>query len=213
MRLTTKTLLLLILLTGLAVLAGCAGQAEMPGQEPVITDVQSYFPTEPSLTWTYEGSGNEYAGFTRTVIYREGNQVQMAENNGGTRLGRVYQVSAEAITQTLSREEYYSNDSLLNEKPHQRQILLKAPLKVGQVWEDMQNKREIVSINESVQLPAGTFQHVVKVKITSLDPQQKDHLQFEYYAPDAGLIMREFRGDNYVVTSKLQSLQRMAAAE
>lgn len=208
MRLGVKGLILLTILTGLFILAGCAKDQEPPPQETAITDVRSYFPTEPALTWSYEGTGNEYAAFTRSVMYRQEQQVQMAESNGGTRLGQVYSVTADAIIQTLSLEEFYADQSLLSEKANRHQILLKTPLKAGTVWQDGQDKREIISIDETVQVPAGSFRNVVKIKITSLDPQQQQHQRLEYYAPHTGLIMREFMADNFHITSKLASFSK-----
>lgn len=211
MRLQGKTLMMLMLLTGLLIFTGCAKNQEPPPPEPVITDVRNYFPTEPALTWSYEGTGNEYASFTRRVLYRQENQVQMVEDNGGTRMGLVYKMTTDAITQTLALEEFYSDQNLLHEKSNRNQILLKAPLKAGATWQDSQDKREIISISETVQVPAGSFQNVVKIKITPLDPQQK-HQLLEYYAPHTGLIMREFIADDYYVTSKLASFEKTASS-
>lgn len=198
-------LLALAIVLGLSILVGCAEQPGPAPQEPAVTDVRSYFPTNPALTWTYEGIGNEYAAFTRKVLFQQDNQVQMAEDNGGTRMGQVYQVTAEAVIQTFSLEEYYTDNNLLGEKSNRHQILLKAPLIAGAVWQDGRDKREVLSINETVQVPAGTFSQVVKIKISSLDPQQEGR-QFEYYAPHTGLIMREFIADNYTIASKLKTI-------
>lgn len=203
MRLRKKFIFMLLVMSGLLIFSACANQPQLPAQTPAFPDLRSYFPAEPGATWTYEGSGNEYAGFTRKTTYRRDDKVQMSESNGGTKLGQVYQVSTGAIIQTLSLEEYYDDYSLLSHEPNQYKILLKAPLAVGTVWQNNQEKREIVSCNETVQVPAGSFTQVVKIKITPLNPQRND-LQFEYYAPQTGLIMREFVADGYVVTSKLK---------
>lgn len=211
MRLMGKFFILITLLTGLFIQAGCAKE-QGPPPESAITDVRSYFPADPALTWSYEGTGNEYASFTRRVMSRQGSQVQMAENNGGTRLGQVYDVTADAVILTLSREEFYTDQSLFGEKSNRRHILLKAPLKAGAVWQDEQDKREIIGIDETVQVPAGSYRNVIKVKITSLDPRRHDQ-RFEYYAPDTGLIMREFVDADYSIISALKSFKKTVASE
>jgi hypothetical protein len=196
-------LLILSTLVALSTLIGCAEQPEPTSPEPVITDMRIYFPTNPASTWSYAGYGNEFAAFTRKVLLKQGDQVQIMEDNGGTRMGQVYQVTAETVIQTYSTEEYYSDKNLLGEKSNRHLILLKAPLKAGAVWQDDRDKHEVLSINETVQVPAGTFSKVIKVKITSLDSQQ-EAWQFEYYAPHTGLIMREFMGKDYAIASKLK---------
>lgn len=192
------------MLMALSILIGCAEQPGPTPPESAITDVRSYFPTNPASTWIYEGYGNEFAAFTRKVILQQGDRVQMMEDNGGTRMGQVYQVTAEAVIQTYSTEEYYTDKNLLNEKSNRHLLLLKTPIKAGAVWQDDRDKREVLSINETLQVPAGTFSNVIKVKITSPDSQQETQ-QFEYYAPHTGLILREFIGKDYTIASKLKS--------
>jgi hypothetical protein len=75
----------MVLIASVLVLPGCYKQSDSPTpQEKAINDVRIYFPTEQNLTWAYEGSGNEYAAFTRKVIYKEDSRVQIAQDNGGT---------------------------------------------------------------------------------------------------------------------------------
>ncbi len=210
MRFARKSLIFLMLFN-LIVFTTCAAKTGSPFDEiTTISDVRAFFPTQPGLTWVFEGSGNEYASFTRTVIRSEGDRVQVNDNNEGTSMGKVFHVTSDAIVQEFSTEEFYSDKTLFNEKPNTHLVYLKAPLKGGALWQDCQGKREIVSINETVQVPAGSFQHVVKVKITPLN-QKPANEQFEYYAAGTGLIMREFFSDGYVITSKLKSFSNGSA--
>lgn len=208
--------LLIVAMTAVFVAAavGCAKKPAPPPPTPeaAVTDVRGYFPAEPKLTWVYEGSGNEYAGFTARAMLREGDRVQFSHNSGGTRLGQVYQVSAAEVTLLFSREEFYSDASLLAEKPNRHRVILKAPLKAGASWESAQERREVVGVSEAVQVPAGTYHNVVKIKVTSLAAQASGQT-FEYYAPDIGLVLREFIAGQDRIVSRLKAHKQTPASE
>ncbi|MBP2665722.1 MAG: hypothetical protein H6Q76_702, partial [Firmicutes bacterium] len=194
-----RKILIFFILFNLIAFTTCAAKTDSSVEAvTTIADVRDFFPTQTGLTWVFEGSGNEYASFTRTVRRSDGDRVQLNDNNAGTSTGKVFHVTSDAIVQEFSTEEFYSDKSLFNEKPNSHLVYLQAPLKAGTFWRDYQGNREIVSINETVQVPAGSFQHVVKVKITPLN-QKPANEQFEYYAAGTGLIMREFFADGYVI--------------
>ena len=203
MRFARKSLILLILIN-LILFSVCAAAPIPPLEENDLADVRNFFPTTVGLVGVFEGSGNEYAGFTRTVTYKDGDRVQVTDDNGATSMGKIFRVTADALVQIFATEEFYTDKTLFNEKPNRHQVLLKAPLKVGTLWQDSQEKREIISTNEKIQVPAGFFQNVVKVKITPLLSQPTNE-QFEYYAPGTGLILREFISGDYAIISKLKS--------
>jgi hypothetical protein len=189
------------------VLPGCYKRSDFPTlQEKAINDVRIYFPTEQNLTWAYEGSGNEYAAFTRKVIHKEDSRVQLAQDNGGTRLGMVLQVLPEAVSVIYVREEFYTDAKLFGEAANRHEILLKAPLKAGAVWENDRERREVISIDETVQVPAGTYSNVVKVKVTSLAANTVNE-NVEYYAPGVGLVLRQFITGGDKIESRLKALK------
>lgn len=204
MRLARKGLIFFVLFNLIVSTTYAAKPDSQPEDGTAIPDVRAFFPTQPGWTWVFEGRGNEYASFTRTVTRRDGDRVQVNDNNGGTSMGKVFHVTSDAIVQEFSTAEFFSDKILFNEKPNTHLVVLIAPIKAGTLWQDYQGKREIVSINETVQVPAGCFQHVVKVKIAPLN-QNPANEQFEYYAAGTGLIMREFFSEGYVITSKLKS--------
>lgn len=190
------------------ILLGCqkAPTPTNPPAEDVITDVSTYFPIEAKLTWIFEGEGNEYASFTRRVMVQQVNRSQFAEDNGGTKMVMVYQVEPDKVKRTFFEPEFYSDKNMLNEAANQSEIILKGPLKVGSAWQDDKNKREVLGIREKVTVPAGTFENVVKIRITPLQGESQGSELFEYYAPNTGLILREFiSGENFKVISKLKS--------
>jgi hypothetical protein len=203
-----KKILTMLLIAFVLVLPGCYKRPASPSSlEKSITDVRVYFPAEQNLTWIYEGSGNEYAAFTRKVIYKQGSKVQLAQDNGGTRLGIVLQVLPEAVLLNYTEEEFYSDTSLFNQAANRSEVLLKAPLKAGAIWEAGRERREVINIEESVQVPAGNYSNVVKLKVTSLEANTASE-NFEYYAPNVGLVLRQFTTGNDKIESRLKTLQR-----
>lgn len=190
-----KVLAIILVTISVLSLAACSKQntalSEKLPKEQSITDVSVYFPIDSELAWIYEGTGNEYAGFTRKVIRRQDNMAQFSENNGGTQMGLVYQVTPEAVILTHAVEEYYSDGSLLSRQANRNEVLLKAPLKPGASWQDVRYKREVVSIADTITVPGGTFTSVIRIKSTPLNQINAASL-LEYYAPGVGLIAREY---------------------
>jgi len=204
-----KLLAIILVTISVLSLAACSKQNTAPSEklpkEESITDVSVYFPVDSGLAWIYEGTGNEYAGFTRKVIRRQDKLAQLGENNGGTQMGLVYQVTPEAVSLIYAVEEYYSDGSLLSRQPNRNEILLKAPLKPGASWQDARYKREVVSIADTITMPGGTFTSVIRIKGTPLNQTNTASL-IEYYAPGVGLIAREYIiSEDSQITSKLKS--------
>lgn len=167
----------------------------------------AFFPAAPGRIWTYEGEGMEFAGFTRRVMFQQGNTFQVVDDNGGARVVRVFAVDSNSVGQIFSLAETDTEANFIDRPAKEKIILLKAPLAAGAVWQDDQYRRQVISTNETVAVPAGTFTNVIKVKITAIDSSKTDWHMFEYYAADTGLIMREFLGpDNYLVKAKLKSV-------
>ena len=206
---------MLYLLIFAVLLFGCAKKATDPpasndqkSETTTITDVSSYFPAERNHFWEYEGSGNEYASFTRKVLYQKDDLVEITENNGGTVMGMVFKKSSKEIVQIFSTPEFYEERNILDAEPNLQKVILKSPLKAGATWQDSDYKREVVSINEKIEVPAGEFTHVVKIKVTLLDEISPESENYEYYAKDVGLVMREFISGDMTVTSQLKSFEK-----
>ncbi len=148
-------------------------------------DVRAYFPAWAGAQYKFAGEGLEFAAFSRKITFAEDNRLQM-EDLSGTNLAQVVEWGKEEIKIIYSREEFYLNESLLNEEPTMNLILLKAPLKEGAVWQDDFFTRQITAVDQVVTVPLGTFRAVVVVKAVG------EHSSFyEYYAKNMGLIKRE----------------------
>lgn len=167
----------------------------------------AYFPATPAQNWVYEGAGNEFAGFTRSVMYHQGERVQIAEYNSGSRVVSVYRITPETVMKVLLRPECYTHANLIGEADNRAEIVLKAPFRVGASWESDGLRREIISSTEQITVPGGRFEKVLKLKITSLSTPQQGEVSYEYYALGVGLILREYiAAENLKITAALKSV-------
>ncbi|TDX52079.1 hypothetical protein [Orenia marismortui] len=168
--------------------------------------LQSFFPSKEGMVFNFKGTGLEFTSFTRRIVHKEDNFVQIHDNNGGTIVASVYKIKENKIIKVLERPEFYSKSSLIPEARNtdNKEVILKKSLQEGEIWESAGQKREIVEILDNLKVPAGNFYDVIKIKITPLENSQSYEF-YEYYAKNIGLIMKENRGEGYKVISKLSS--------
>lgn len=79
--------MLIIIVSTVIISVGCTKIDNPPQQEepPVVTkSLSDYFPLVEGNVWQYKGEGNEYASFTREVVFVEGDKAQIKDDNGGT---------------------------------------------------------------------------------------------------------------------------------
>ncbi|HHT64389.1 MAG: hypothetical protein ACOX4H_09845 [Bacillota bacterium] len=164
---------------------------------------EDYFPLTQGSTWRYLGEGNEYATFTREVVFAEGNRAQIKEDNGGTVSASVFETTDEAVTRIFFQGESYENENYLNDESNDNLVILKAPLQVGTKWDTGDSTREILDLNASLNTPAGDFEKVLKIKITF-----PDSTIYEYYKDGVGMVKREYiSNEDYRVTSSLEKYE------
>lgn len=175
-----------------------AAKAPQKDREPA-KKPGDYFPLTVKSTWQYQGEGNEFASFTREVLFVRGNRGQIMENNGGTVLAVVFEVADSAVTRVFTQPETYDRVNLLDRPSNESVIILKAPLTVGTKWKDPNGEREIVAVNAAVSTPAGKFENCVKVKIAG-----KESTVYEYFREGVGMVKREFISGETRVTSTLE---------
>ena len=181
-------------------IAPVAGQPEQPTPTNKENALQpgDYFPLTLGNTWQYLGDGNEYASFSREVLYAENNKSQIKDDNGGTVSTSVFQVTANALTQVYFEGEDYDQGNMLNQPENRNIVILKAPIKPGTKWTAGNSTREIIDISTSVNTPAGKFNDCVKVKITD-----NQSTMYEYYKKGIGLVKREFLFEKDIISSTL----------
>jgi hypothetical protein len=202
-----KRILLLFFSLLMVVIVGCTMTSESPSPSavPTIEPVQEilpadYFPMTPGSTWSYIGEGNEYASYTRTVLYSECSYFQVSVNNGGTVSSTVYYASDTDVRIVLSRGEEYDMANLISEPPNTDEIVLTVPLEPGTEWGSESIKRKIVSLSDTVDTPAGLFEDCLTVR-----SEYPDSYILDYYVIGIGLVYSEFHSGEDVISSSLES--------
>lgn len=195
-------------------LTGCGenDEKEAKGEESqskdLFTDslkISAYFPLNQGMEFIYTGEGNELAPFTRKILHVQDNYLQLTDNNGGTIVVSIYEINEEMVSKLYTEEEFYSEENIISQVEKEKdseEVILRIPLRDGNSWETIGEKREIVGVNQVLEIPAGIFQGVVKVKITYKDSEATG---YEYFAPNIGLIKREYITEVFEVNSELSS--------
>lgn len=201
-----RFLLVFIMLLVLA-LIGCSGPVENNEPEesapPESVDAilpGDYFPMTPGSTWSYIGNGNEYASYTETVLYNDCSYFQVSRDNGGTVTSTVYYVSETDVRMVLSRGEEYDKANIISEPPNADEVILKVPLEPGTEWDSGSIKRKILSLDESIDTPAGLFEDCLTVR-----SDYPGSYIIDYYAAGIGLVYSEFHSGDDIVTSTLET--------
>ncbi len=202
-----KKLILMITVISL-LLCGCTpaktGQDSSHQPGTAVTKASDYFPAVPGNHWSYLGEGNEYASFTREAVYSKGNLVQFTTDNGGATTANIFEIGNDYIKSVYLEAESYEPGNLLEQSitPNDDTILLKEPLAVGTTWKNGGDKREIVSINTTLDTPAGSFNDCLKIKIST-----EYSTTYDYYQAGLGLIKSEFSSEGTIITSTLEEFR------
>lgn len=160
---------------------------------------KDYFPLTQGSTWKYMGEGNEYASFSREVLFVDGDRAQIFEDNGGTVSASVFHFQEGRIVRTFFLGEEYDGNNFLDEEANDNLVLLNTPLEVGTKWETSDGAREIVKTDAVVDTPAGQFENCIMIEIT-----MEHSVMYEYYKEGIGLVKREFLSEGMAVTSTLE---------
>lgn len=214
-----KKIVIVLLLPFL--IMGCTAQENLNNNESdisqntVINDekIFAYFPMLVGMHYEYKGEGIEYAAFIRDIKHIKQPFMQIHDNNGGTTVATIYKVEAEKISIISQQEEFYSDRNLLSEidkEVQEKEVLLKAPIKKGTAWETNGMKKEIVETRLVLEVPAGKFYDVIKIKEFLLNGES-DMVHYSYFAKNIGLIKRESIGDNFSIISELKTYENLHA--
>lgn len=161
-----------------------------------------YFPLQKGNKWVYKGTGNEYASFSREVLFTEGNMAQTLEINGGADVSKILQLTDNTVTELFKREEPSTPVNLLNEKANEQRIILKFPLFIGTKWNEGNSQVKIVDTAATVKTPAGTFKNCIKLKSTS---SGNSSVLYQYYAKGVGMVEQDFIVGGQIISSSLSS--------
>ncbi|MDD4833144.1 MAG: hypothetical protein PHC44_00195 [Lutispora sp.] len=200
----------LLILAGIFILAAitivsCTPSTKEPDAKipPQKDDVSLYYPLKVGSEWEYEGEGNEYAAYTQKVIYSKDNKYQVMIDNGGTRAANIYEIKDDSIVNTYMEGEVYDEKNVLDNDANLDTVIIKLPIEVGNKWISEENSYEIIDINASVTVPAGTFEDCIIVKEIYKD---KTAYRNYYYKKEVGLVKSEYKtNDGFTVSSLLKS--------
>ncbi|NTW05287.1 MAG: hypothetical protein HGA27_04100, partial [Peptococcaceae bacterium] len=185
---------------------GCATRNNQTTPTPVINNELKekppalYFPLSLGSIWEYQGDGNEYASFKREVIFSAGTRYQIKEDNGGTVMAKIYEITDDSITLVFSEGEVYKNTNLLNSQANENILILKTPLITGNKWQTKEGSREIMATNAEITTPLGTYANCIKVKITD-----QYSTSYEYFKEGVGMVYREFNFEETKISSGLKA--------
>lgn len=174
-----------------------------------LIDLRGYFPTNVGWDYDFAGVGNEYAPFVRLTAYADGNLVQVFNDTSGARVAEVYRVGEGQIGLVQRFPEIEGDSNFIPEVDNDAQpqeIIMQRPLLVGNSWSTANRRREIVAIDNTLQVPAGVFYDVVTIKIEYDDAPNA--VGYEHYAMNFGLIKSEFgtRAGDWQVISELAAM-------
>lgn len=172
-------------------LAGCSvKQADpSPSDDREEATVAAYLPLSVGNFWSYEGLGNEYATYTEKITFQKDNKYQVIVDNGGTVTVNRYEVTDSSIINTLRQSEFYEEKNILDNPVNNHTVLLQMPLNLGNTWVSEGNTYEIVDTMATVDVPAGTFENCLAVKITYAE---SDNISYYYYGIDVGMVKAEY---------------------
>ena len=185
----------------------------VPADNFVSTGRNTYFILEPGYQMTFEGKdGGKPAGLVITVLDDtktvDGVETRVVEERE-TKDGKVVEVSRNyfAIDKTTGDAYYfgeevdnYKDGKLVNhsgaweagKNGARYGLFMPAAPKVGQKFYQeiaprvAMDRAQVVSVDEAVKVPAGSFKNCLKVEETTpLEPDAKEH---KLYAPDVGLL-------------------------
>lgn len=166
--------------------SSCAKSSKIPDLR-----VEDYFQNKNMIK--HFSGGFENGGFKQITDKIEKDKIQVVQQDTGTSVILIYQISANNNISLIYRKEELGGKSKENYigivNPNADDIILKAPIEVGTSWTDnLDIKYEITGINVAVNTPAGTFS---AVEVTSLKDAFKSKM---YYAKDLGLVKRTIEG-------------------
>lgn len=170
---------------------------------------ERYLALQPGRYSSYSGKGIEYAAFNQEVTYAHPPLYQVEEESAGTTVVYVYLIWEDDIYTIYHEGEFYEDKNILptlmdeagTHRPdklleyHEGELLFQGPIEVGQSWQSGQRQVEITAILEEMQVSAGNFSKVVKIKKSGAEG-----VTYEYYALNIGMLksLTDFDGDQII---------------
>lgn len=177
-------------------------------QNTDILKLQDYFPIQADTEYIYEGKGNEYASYTRTIDFIDANKnkVQTRTNNGGTETVEVIEIKDGKVEVIYTVHECYYRDNFMDKTAEdgKAEILLKEPLVKGTSWILPDGrKRYISAVDVDIDTPSGKYMAIE----VSTKEKNNGGITKDYYAPKVGLVKTVFGAGEEQISSSLKELK------
>lgn len=176
-------------------------------EQTVEIDLKKFFKPHKSIA-TFYGEGNEYATYTEKTFWLNDQYVSTVVDNEAVAIKNIYKINEEKIDLIYTKpidflphttlpfpEKYDSMPSF--------ETYLTTPIKVGTKF----GKWTIVEINTTVQTPFKTFDNAFIIEETGEHYVNRKYIVENFGEVKSEYIMNTDEGDQFIVTSTLQSIK------
>lgn len=185
-------------------------ETDTPTNSEVNQDLTAWLPRLNNVTYHYEGTGNEFAEFTRYPQFSQDDYYQTTTDNGGTTIVEIYEYRDDEVVRVFRNGETYFRDNFSEigtfTADQEEEIILKLPLEVGQSWENGDTTFEITSVDSEITVPAGTYK-TIEVTATI----EEGIVTKQYYAEGVGLVADHYEDGDFVIQSNLEAIEENTA--
>ncbi len=164
-------------------------------QQPPPLEPEQYFPLAMGKSWLYATESGESLQAYRITSSRPGTPATwylMSAIDPRTLSPMWSMYYAHVDNHVLAREPRTMRPAA---EPAEPDTVLRSPIVVGDTWENSSDRREVLSVNETVTVPSGRFHNVVVVERTFGHGKAARNAVLGserlYYAPNVGLVRRE----------------------
>ncbi|MFK2825556.1 stalk domain-containing protein [Bacillus sp. B190/17] len=185
--------------------------AELVLQQSQTTPINliDYMPPQMSVKY-FKGTGMEYAEYKETVLSLKNGLLETYDDNEGTRILSILDISQNEIAEVYHEDEVYENGTVnlatLDRYKH-RTTLLKNPIEVGREI----NGQKIIKTNAEIKVPYGTIKNVIVLEEREVYDDGSVRVFRKYWAKRLGLVKSESihtsGGSKHVITSELERIE------
>jgi hypothetical protein len=160
-------------------------------------EAAEYFQTKAGTVMTFQGIGNEFAGFTVHVLYANQGKVEWRTTSGGASVAEVFTVRPNDVTRTY-RKEAADMTLRINEPPNLNEILVKGPIRPGTTWQSGGFNYRIIDTDATFSALGRTLKHVLVVEARS-----ENTVLRTFYTKAYGMVGRIFESGGSKIESRL----------
>jgi hypothetical protein len=160
-------------------------------------EAAEYFQTKAGTVMTFQGIGNEFAGFSVHVLYASQGKVEWRTTSGGASFAEVFTVRPNEVTRSYHKEAA-DMKLRIDEPPNVNEITLKGPIRPGTTWQSGGFTDTITDTDAIFNAMGTTLKHVLVVEARS-----ENTVLRTYYTKAYGMVGRIFESGGSKVESRL----------